>query len=65
MIDFYFVLLYDICNQTMEIIQMKLREKIDSLMRNAKIDTYKDLLIRMYKQLGDNSAYEKAGTGKR
>lgn len=60
MIDFYFVLLYDICNQTMEIIQMKLREKIDSLMRNAKIDTYKDLLIRMYKQLGDNSAYEKA-----
>lgn len=39
---------------------MKLREKIDHLMRNAKIDTYKDLLIRMYKQLGDNSAYEKA-----
>lgn len=59
-IDFYFVLLYDICNQTTEIIQMKLREKIDSLMQNAKIDTYKDLLIRMYKQLGDNSAYEKA-----
>ena len=39
---------------------MKLREKIDLLMRNAKIDTYKDLLIKMYKQLGDNSAYEKA-----
>lgn len=39
---------------------MKLREKIDLLMRNAKIDTYKDLLIRMYKQLGDNLAYEKA-----
>ena len=38
----------------------KLREKIDLLMRNAKIDTYKDLLIKMYKQLGDNSAYEKA-----
>lgn len=31
---------------------MKLREKIDLLMRNAKIDTYKDLLIKMYKQLG-------------
>ena len=39
---------------------MKLREKIDRLMRNAKINTYKDLLIRMYKQLGDDSAYEKA-----
>lgn len=39
---------------------MKLREKIGRLMRNAKIDTYKDLLIRIYKQLGDNSAYEKA-----
>ena len=39
---------------------MKLREKIDRLMQNAKIDTYKDLLIKIYKQLGDDSAYEKA-----
>lgn len=39
---------------------MKLREKIDRLMQNAKIDTYKDLLIKIYKQLGDDSVYEKA-----
>lgn len=38
---------------------MKFREKTDRFMRNAKIDTYKDLLIRIYKQLGDDSAYEK------
>lgn len=39
---------------------MKLREKIDRLMQNAKIETYKDLLIKIYRQLGDESAYEKA-----
>lgn len=39
---------------------MALREKIDRLMQNAKIDTYKDLLIKIYRQLGDESVYEKA-----
>lgn len=39
---------------------MKLREKIEKLMQNAKIPTYKDLLIKIYRQLGDESAYEKA-----
>lgn len=39
---------------------MRLREKIDRLMQNAKIPTYKDLLVKIYRQLGDESAYEKA-----
>lgn len=39
---------------------MMLREKIDRLMKNAKIATYKELLRRIYKQLGEDSAYEKA-----
>ena len=29
-------------------------------MKNAKIATYKELLRRIYKQLGEDSAYEKA-----
>lgn len=39
---------------------MMLREKIDRLMKNAKIATYKELLRRIYKQFGEDSAYEKA-----
>ncbi len=39
---------------------MYIKEKIDRLMQNSKIGTYKDLLIKIYKQLGDDSAYEKA-----
>ncbi len=39
---------------------MTLREKIDRLMQNAKIPSYKDLLIKIYRQIGDESAYEKA-----
>lgn len=39
---------------------MKIRDKIDRLMQNAKIPTYKDLLIKIYRQLDDESAYEKA-----
>ena len=39
---------------------MKLKEKINQLMCNAQIATYKDLLVKIYRQLGDKSAYEKA-----
>lgn len=59
-IDFYFSLWYDNYNQITEKIQMRLREKIDKLMRNAKIDNYKDLLIKIYRQLGYKSVYDKA-----
>ncbi len=40
---------------------MNIREKIDRLiMQNSKIGTYKDLLIEIYRRLGDKSAYDKA-----
>ncbi len=39
---------------------MYIKEKIDRLMQNSKIETYKDLLIKIYRQLGDESAYDKA-----
>lgn len=42
------------------VLSMYIKEKIDRLMQNAKIETYKDLLIRIYRELRDESVYEKA-----
>ena len=41
-------------------LSMYIKGKIDKLMKNSKIETYKDLLIKIYRQLGDESAYDKA-----
>ena len=41
-------------------LRMNIREKIDRLMQNSKIGTYKDLLIKIYRELGEESVYDKA-----